>query len=306
MPETTVAMIQILPDGSVYALPAGAMRDAAVTRVVITGAVQCSYNGRSYDAFYVCASDGTAITTQPHRLLRWTGTITRLLEADSNAHRYVFGIAPSTSGQAASGVGIALDRLVDELLISPSEVKRALSGSLRAELVQTVPPPATSWLGLGVGAVAFGLSVSSVGWVVRRRLLFDGLDADLKARLAAINGKVQSAQLFVDCKSASSLRAAARLAALRQGAAMLAQYIQRLRRARIEQGHTTTFVAGDPLCEAEQAAVRRLERLETTAGAALETLQHLNAVAAPFEQIERLASALDSEIAAMREVGGNL
>ncbi|NSW58477.1 MAG: hypothetical protein HPY44_20905 [Armatimonadetes bacterium] len=141
-------------DGTVVSLPA--MQGKGEYQVRLSGTFECEIDGRRYDARY--RQDATGDFVQPHDLVVLDPPVETIAE-DSARHTYTFG---PVSGKDHSGKSITIrvdvDRLVDEFIRTPSEVRESLSGDLEAELLYV--PPAVP-LGVIIPSVAVPLLLLS-------------------------------------------------------------------------------------------------------------------------------------------------
>src|SRR5918999_1037953 len=118
MPERQLASSDLDPGGGTLLTPALGDPARFSHRVVLEGVL--NYSGGQFDALYKRGADG--IFRERHSYLRWTPAEPVLESADAVHHRYVFRIPAEWKLEGGSaGVQIAIDRIVDEFLITPSE-----------------------------------------------------------------------------------------------------------------------------------------------------------------------------------------
>lgn len=207
-------------------------------RIVIEGTFRFAHTGEEFDALYRygTAADTSAAGASPlrHEYLGWTPATPVLMSEDPALHRYVFRIPREwrhIDGQSV-GVRIDVDRFVSEYLITPSEVRRQLSGDLRVTVLQTPLAVGPPWgLYAAVGAPA-ALVMGGVGWTIHRRRMLAGLPADLQETIGRILHKARLARAAVarqDARLLPLLRE--RIDALADGALALARQTADLRNA---------------------------------------------------------------------------
>lgn len=133
-------------DGTAVSLPA--MLDKGEYQVRLSGTFECEIDGRRYDARY--RQDATGDFAQPHDLVVLAPPV-EIIAEDTAKHTYTFGPVPGKDHPGESiTVRVDVDRLVDEFIRTPSEVRESLSGDLEAELLY-VPP-----------AVPLGVLIASI------------------------------------------------------------------------------------------------------------------------------------------------
>jgi hypothetical protein len=227
MPDTELASIALRPDGETLLTPP--LGEGGEHRVVLEGVCRFTYNGEEFDAVYRSGSAGEF--TRRHDFLRWNPRPLPIESEDPVHHRYVFRVPPewNTPGKSV-GLRVNLESFVNEFLIQPSEVKRALSGQMTMTVLRTAPP-VNLWpvvAGLGVpGLVAAG----GLGWVVRRRMARQRYEPDILDLLDRTETKGKAALAAVGrAKGVVPLRR--HISALTEGAQELATKAQRLRTAR--------------------------------------------------------------------------
>jgi hypothetical protein len=306
-------------------------------RIVVEGVFQFGYGGTRFDARYRAKGDGAF--DQPHEYLSWSPQQPELESEDPANHRYVYRVptALAASGQSL-GLRLDVDRLVSEYLITPSEARQSLAGGMRVRVLQAPPPPQSLGALLGWVAAPALLTVSGVGWVVRRRMRFQGLDADLRERVERIDERYAHAQRAARAQSKGLAPLDERLRSLRSSTLGLARQAQELRRSRrqLDQARIVAEVAahrerlagltdervrgeaasvlaakertlalfGD-LESAETHCLIRLEKIEAvleTTALSLRGTQGQVVAAAAAQGDDPLCRALDAEVMAIREV----
>ncbi len=204
--------------------------EAGPAEIVVEGELHFGYAGFRFDALYRAAPNGRY--TQSHAYLRWSPQAPVLISEDVGRHRYVFRLPPelARSGQSL-GLRLDVDRLVTEHLITPSEVRQSLSGDMRVRVLQAAVPPPWGLL-IGGAAVPALLAAGGVGFIVRRRMEFRGLDPDLHAQLERIEQRYARAARAARAGADRLLPLQGRLRGLRQSAIGLAREAQQLRTSR--------------------------------------------------------------------------
>ncbi|HLJ55912.1 MAG TPA: hypothetical protein VKT77_12810 [Chthonomonadaceae bacterium] len=330
MPDASREIISIQPDGNRIVLPAQSGTDTRSIRIELRGTLRCAYDGLEYDAVYRYRPGAPVREAVEHATLAWQPRAPQLVEAEFEAHRYVFWMPAFAAGTSAD-VRVDVDRLVDEFLIPPSEVRLSLSGRFEA----TVDPPveAAPWPAAFAAAPALALA-AGVGWVIQRRMRAAALDFDLEAQVARIAGKAEAARAAVTRADGRLAPIRARLRAVEAGAETLARQIQQLRGARrlhseqalqrdaaaLEQRLQASGLSEEEaltladkrrsldalasLERSEQRLAARLNRLEAVVESALASLQTVRAGAMEPPVRESLCRSLDAEVRALREARG--
>ncbi len=342
MPDQLITSTPLPPRGEVVLTPPLEDLDRSGCRIELIGLFRIRIGdtgpGEVFDAMRRSGADGSFSET--HSWLRWSPRPPVLESADQATHRYVFRV-PATGWPAGSSLGVALDtaQLVDEFLVSPSEVQAGLSGQMLVRAYRT-PAPLSLW---SAGAVAFpaaALAIGGIGWAVQRRRRYGALGPELAERLQRIERGCRSAR-------ASALQARRvvpfqqpveeQVLALQAGSADLIRQIHHLRSARgftstrtldrelahlRERVHTET----DPLARREVAraadekekartVVEDLLRTEAQATARLDKIEALlegttlalrSAGVRAVAPDEELCRALGAEVDAVHEVSGLL
>jgi len=192
-------------------LPKGAQADAL--RVVLRGLVACSYDGRTYDG-----ADGAHIGHSPEGLVAVPGT--------HGAHVAVYRLPEGPPPESVSA-WVDTDRLVTELIITPSEVRSSLSGDLRIEVWQAEARPLVLLLRLLGTAAILGLAVAIAHAWRKPRISM----ADVKQSLRRIDEKARLATAAVDARRWDAGELKSQVARMRNGAHDLGRQIGALRRA---------------------------------------------------------------------------
>lgn len=315
--------------------------DGGPVRIVVEGAFQFAYAGIQFDALYRSQPDGSG--TASHTFLRWHPRAPVLEEEDARAHRYVYRVPPELAGSGQSlGLSVDVDQFVSRYLITPSEVRQSLSGEVRVRVLQPPPPPLPIGAIWGWSAVPALATVGGVGWIVRRRMRFQGLAPDLRDRLERIEARYAGAARAARAGADRVLPVGDRLQALQKSAEGLARQAQELRdaRAHLDRSRLEREIAAqqqrlsgglDPavrrdaeavlaekekslvlLGELEAAETRcqvRLEKIEAVLEAtalALRGSRGHSVAAASARDDDALCLALDAEVEAIREVRQDL
>ena len=336
MPDRELTSYLLPPGGETVLTPRLDGSASAPARVVVEGVFEFGYGGIRFDARYRSKGDGPF--DQPHDYLRWTPQAPELESEDPAKHRYIYRVPQALvrSGQSL-GLHVDVDRLVSEYLITPSEVRQSLAGAVRVRVLQAPPPPPSVGLILG-WAAAPTVALGAVGWVVRRRMRFQGLDPDLRERVERIEERY--AQSLRAARDHSEVLAplGRRLRSLHGSTLGLARQAQELRhsRGRIDRarlaaeivghqeqlatlkddrlrGETTsvlqarerTLTLYGELEAAEAQCLIRLDKIEAVLEATALSLRgtHGRAVAAAAARDnDELCRVLDAEVSAIREV----
>lgn len=334
MPNT-LAVQTLLPTGETLLTPPLDMGEGGSFRIILEGLFHFDRIGMDFDAVRQFPSPPVeGGLSAPFRYLAWAPTPPILESYEPAAHRAVC-LIPAEGVPAGQSVGVRvdIDRFVDEFLITPGEVKAALSGQMRMTVLQTPvavnPWPAVAWSALPITLAAVGISR-----IIRRRMALDGLANDLQWRLGEIETKYRSTCGSMRNRDQKLAPIQIRLATIRSGAYTLARQIQHLRnaqrsvdRGRLEQeaGTLEQQLATLPQGVAKQACAQTLvekrralalleemERVETgcalrlsrleatmdTVGLTLRTVQ-VNAPETIAE--DSVCRALDAEVSALYE-----
>jgi hypothetical protein len=283
MPDTEIARFNITSDGGTIATPV--LRDShrAACRIVVEGVLR--FADQELDAFY--AFDPTQRTRKGHDYLRWEPQRPMLESADWDTHRYVFRI-PKEWRNPSLAIGLNTEAFVQRFLVSPSEIRTLLTGSLQVTVLQAPVGPPNYWL-LSAG---IGLPTVAVGMALRRRMLFAGLDTDLRTQLERIWEKHRLAARSVRPEQERAFPLRRRLDALRDAAPTAVRELQRLRKAQ-----PLLHASGEKLAAQYQSNLNAIE-------AALEStylgLQHTGAARGEHET--QIARELDAAVTAISEV----
>ena len=215
-----VAQVEVPTSGREVALQVPPGVDASDLRVVILGTFECSYNGRSYDAFGLVDQD----LKSPLWYVRWTPEM-RVVERNPAAHLYVLALPEGPAPEAVTA-WVDVDRLVTELIVTPTEVRDSLSGDLRMELWRATRT--SDALALMGGLVAV-LGAVVIAVVVTQRRAARGM-ADVDAALRRVESKCATAMRTAREREWDSADLQEHLAKLRDGARELAAQVGVFRR----------------------------------------------------------------------------
>lgn len=217
------AQVQVPLTGREVAIPVPPDAKAEDLRVVITGSVECSINGQTYDA------------VSPH-IGRAPGSL-RMVEEDAAAHRYVLRTEAGTPAPDAVSAWVDTDRFVRELIVTPSEVRDSLSGDLRLELWRAKKDNGLMGVLLPVGGALAVLVVLAVTTARRSHHM-----TDVDEALRRIDRGVEAAKRSAREREWDSEDLERKLDDLQQSARKLAEEIAHFRgtarsvdRARLEQ-----------------------------------------------------------------------
>jgi hypothetical protein len=231
MAATELARIRLPTTGDQVVTPPLAEMDRFEYRVILEGVLRFAYTDEEFDALYRAGPNGPF--TEPHRYLRWSFGTPELENEDVVRHRYVFRIPASLGLEEGSvGVRVDVDRLVDQYLIPPSEVRRGISGDMTVTVLRTALAPPSPWPYLVGASAPAALLVGGVAWAIRRRRMYGGLSTDLQAALARIEAKHRAAVAAVGRQSGQLFPFSERLGAVRSGALGLARRLQEIRETR--------------------------------------------------------------------------
>lgn len=227
------AQVQVPLTGREVALPVPPGTEAADIRVVITGTFTCALNGRTYDAYAYSGSDAMS----PLGYVQWSPQSMSLSQLDKGNHRYVLKAAPGPSAPASVSAWVDTDRLVRELIVTPSGVRNSLSGDLRLELWLAERGHGLAGVLLPVGA-ALVILIVLAGVSARRSHRM----ADVEEALRRIDRGYEAAKRAAGNRTWDSEDLERKLDDLQQSAQDLAREIGRVRqtarsvdRARLEQ-----------------------------------------------------------------------
>jgi len=297
--------------------------------VVLYGTFRFSHNGTAYDARLSTADpQGRAPFGQEHDYVKVSPAELVLVESDPRNHRFVYALAPGTapSGLSASAA-IDVDRMVEDFLIPPSEVRRGLSGELMIQLWERPEPAAGGLLAhplVRAGGVLLLLVIVSLILLARsgtevaaRERRLDGKYR--QARAAALAGGGFFAELV---RELDSLRESARLIgrsarryrigegtarelALRAEIAALERKVAAAPDERVRaDGEAALAAKREALAVVERGqasrehALMRLTKIEAAFDAARARVEEIRAGAAPAEgsedvRIDGLTAELD-------------
>jgi prefoldin subunit 5 len=204
------ATVQVPLTGREVAIPVPPDAEAADLRVVITGTVTCAINGRTYDA------------GSPH-VAHAPGSL-RMVEQDASAHRYVLRPEADAPAPEAVTARVDVDRLVRELIVTPSEVRNSLSGDVRLELWRAKRDNGLAGVLLPVGGALAILLVLAVVSARRSRGM-----ADIDEALKRIDRRVDAARRAARDRDWDSEELERKLDDLQRSARHLASEIRRFR-----------------------------------------------------------------------------
>jgi hypothetical protein len=220
-----VASVEVPLDGRevTLPLPRGARRDGV--RVVIEGSFQCSYNGRTYYSRGNSGDQTSAVSyVMPDPPKGWLPV--SVGGWDVRSERVVLMANRSQSLPETVGAYVDIDQLVRELIVTPSEVRRSLSGSVRLEVWQRQPLPVMPL------ALAGGLLVVLIGvTVIRAQASRKAAMADAEATLRRIESKYGPAVKAIDDRRRDAPELRSELTRLRDGARELVARVAAFRRA---------------------------------------------------------------------------
>jgi hypothetical protein len=208
-----VAEATVPLDGREVAVPVPNGVPGEELRVVLRGLVACSYNGSTYDG-----ADAAHIGHSPEGLIAETG--------DQGAHVAVYRLPEGPPPEAVSA-WVDTDRLVTELIITPTEVRNSLSGDLRLEVWQAESRPLVLLLRMLGAAAIVGLAVAITRAWRKPRISM----ADVKQALRRIDERARLATAAVEARRWDAGELASQIARMHNGAHDLGRQIGALRRA---------------------------------------------------------------------------
>jgi len=277
----TISHVEVPLDGTAVSLPQ--MGDKGEYSVVVTGVVGCDIDGREYDAGY--RADAAGRFDQPHELLIVRPKELSISESADGAHTYILGpiAAEEFAGEAVT-LRLDVDKLVDEFIRTPSEIKRSLSGTLRAELLFSPPTMSPLMLALmiGVPVLLAALVVGALVDASRKAAQRPYQDVSTMRRRIGRKCKAALGDIGADEPLFEELRD--RLAELERGADELARHVITFREAKL--GHDDKHV---------EAEINRLEQ-EMLADLSPEALkQYESEIAGKRQTLEYLRTNAESE-----------
>lgn len=330
MPENVLTRSELRPDGTLLLTPALDPGRFGY-RVVLEGVFTFAYTGEQFDALY--RDHGTGKFTDRHSYLQWQPEAGVLESADPAAHRYVFRL-PATAvkpGESA-GVRVDIDHFVSDVLIPPSEVRSQMRGSLGIQVMQVPLAPPSPW-SVGWVGVPAAVTIGCIGWVVRRRMAFQGVPDEVASQLARIERKCRAARGLVTRRHERLFPLAGRIGALQEAAFDLARELRSLHSSRrflerpVLEREIAELAASrdsvrpearaalaekrknlillDQSQEAESACRLRLTRIEAVLDSACLTLRS-DSEPVGGHLAEDLCRDLDAELGALREMARSL
>jgi hypothetical protein len=313
MAQETIATMRLPLTGEAVTSPVLHAAPGVEYRVAVEGLAEFrAVPGSSGEVFDACFWAGpSGAFDQRHTLLRWGVEEVRVASEDRARHRYVFRVVPAEGSSPASlTVALDVDQLVSRYLMPPSQVRHGLTGELRVTVLRSVPPPALSTL-LLVPAVPTGLLLAGVGWAVRRRARWMGLDTDARAVLERIAHHEIRARAGLR-RLPQGLRGAvgSRLRELGEGARRV---VIRLRELRQAAAHVDRGCLERELAFLRPAVERSAVAVSTEASAAMEqkllTLRYLDALEADEAQawmrLTRIEALFESTVLALRRASAD-
>ncbi len=219
-----VAEVAIPLDGREVTLSLPRRARQGDLRVVIEGSFRSSYNGTTYYPRGTDRPRSASGLLVPY--VRCRPETLALVSTHSPANRYVFRLPTDEPPPTNVGAWVDIDRLVTELIITPSEVRESLSGDLTLELWRR---PTHRGLYLLLGVAVLGALLGLVVVRLRRAPAVDM--SDVAAILRRIDEKYGPTAGSISERRADARDLRAQLAKLRDGAQDLARQIEAFRRA---------------------------------------------------------------------------
>ncbi len=230
-----VASAEVPLDGTAVSLPK--MESEGEYKVRIIGNFDCDIDGRSFDAEY--RTDAKGEFNQPHDLVQVEPIEAKLLDSNAGRHTYTYGpLAGEDFAGESVTVRVNVDKLVNEFIRTPSEVRDSLSGAMKAELLHTpatVPP--------GILLAMVGLPLLIVGLVVG--VMVDASRKAAKRPYEDVNGmqrrigrKCEEALTEIGTDEGLFEQLRDRVTQLAEGADELAGHIIAFRQAKLVQSES--------------------------------------------------------------------
>lgn len=290
MADNALAAAPLPPTGERFLTPP---LGEAGARLVLQGVFTFRYSGMRFDAQYRTGADG--VFSRRHPYLQWSPRAPLLESEDVAQHRYQFRIPPEwrLHGQSI-GLRIDLDRLVDEFLIPPSEVRHTLTGEMVLRLLPLPVATIDPWPAIVGSSVPAALMFGGLGWILRRRTALMGLPLDIQRQLERIVRKQRAAFAAVGSGLPHYQRLGEELKAVEGSAWGLAQRIRRLRevRSRID---LTSLVVQSGCLEQELARLTDTTTREVRETALGERRKALSLIA----EIERTEARCGMQLATL-------
>ncbi|HLK55057.1 MAG TPA: hypothetical protein VKU00_00745 [Chthonomonadaceae bacterium] len=331
--ETEIAAQTLKPTGETLLTPALGNVEENGYRVVLEGLFRFSHNDMAFDA--VRKADASGNFTQAHDYLAWTPQTPPLEEYDPASHRAVFRIPAEWHMQTQSvGVRVNVDQFVNEFVITPGEVRAALSGEMQMRVLQVSLAPPSPWPAIVGTSIPAALLLGGVGWVVRRRMTLGGLAQDLQHTVGRIEQKFRAARAAVRPQDRRLVAVQERLNAVKAGALTLARQVQELRNAqnllqrpqleeeiKMLQRQLVTLPEGtakqecektlvekhkaqvllEDMSRAEAGCAMRLAKVEAVLDTTCLTLRSVKVGATEVPAEDAICRALDAEVSAIHE-----
>jgi hypothetical protein len=206
-------------------------------------------------------------------------------------------------------------------------------------VMQAPLAPVSPWPMLAWTALPAALVIGGVGLIIRRRMALGGLEHDLQTQLGRIEQKVRAARAALQKEDARLLPIQERLTALKEGAYVLARQVQQVRSALALQNRaalvmdiktlqkrlgsledeatkregyltlsekTKSLSLLDEMCRAEERCLLRMAKIEAVLDSTSLGLRSAQTSVSTPPSEEAVCSALDAEVAAIREVALDL
>jgi len=229
MPD--LAKLTIRPDGVPASTPPIDGAQYSDYSITLEGAFDFTeVGGQSFDAVYRFREDGTILGK--HNFLSWMPRQPILQTEDVAGHRYVFRVPQNwdMNGQSLE-VGLDFREFTRQFFVTDSEILRSLSGGIQVTVhAEPIGAALPAWMVPALGIPAAGL-LAGTAWVIRRRMLFGKLDADLTHGLQALQSKAAAALKIAACQKRTSRELRARIGALVNGAGDITKRLQTIRRS---------------------------------------------------------------------------
>lgn len=235
-----VASVDIPLNGTAVSLPE--MGENRTYLLDISGTFTCTIDGRTYDPIY--RTDAAGAFRETHDLVVVEPAEAQRIELAAGDHTYVYELPTDENFVGESFVvRLNVDRLVDEFIRTPSEVRQSLSGGLKAALL--VAPPAPNFALLIAAILVPLLIVGTVLGVMiqaaRRTAERPYEDVEAMRRRIGRKCKEALAETEADQRLFDELRA--RVRSLRDGADELAGHVIAFREVKLR--HNENEIEGE-------------------------------------------------------------
>lgn len=233
-PTIKLASASIPLDGRAVSLPLEETGPGEV-RVVVSGSIQCGYDGTTYVPNPPNGTEAGSIGWAP-------STALQLLVDESSPTRAVLRLDPAVSRRPESvEAWVEVDRFVHRFIITPAEVRDSLSGDLTLEVYGAGRGTALGWSLIPAGLLC--MLLGAVSWLRRD----PGADMrDIEAILRRIDEKYPRVRDGVADERWDAGELKSQLKRLHSGAHELARHIGAFRETarRVDREQLASEIAG--------------------------------------------------------------